>query len=254
MFIGVCGSSSSGKTTISELLKAKYENQNNKCFIISLDMFYKNTSDYSIEDREYKEYCLSSENMSKPLGEREIFNFDKPELLDMNYAREVLIDIANGKKEITMPVYNYGTKPNSTKTVIIDDDVNIIIVEGIFLFYELDKHLQNLFDYLIFVEVVDTFPDMKSESDGNGMLRYFSNHKQDEIQIFLRRFYRDKRYRKDHFGYIEFLYIWENIMKSYRKYIEPYKHLANLVINNNKSLEDISIKLVIEEINKFLCF
>ena len=66
MFIGVCGSSSSGKTTISELLKAEYEKQNNKCFIISLDMFYKNTPDYSIEDREHKEYCLSSENMSKP--------------------------------------------------------------------------------------------------------------------------------------------------------------------------------------------
>ena len=132
----------------------------------------------------------------------------------MEYARKVLMDIANGKKKITMPVYNYGTKPNSTRTVTIDNDVNMVIVEGIFLFYELDKHLQNVFDYLIFVEVVDDFPnvnlDLYSKSDS--MLHYFSNNKQDEIQIFLRRFYRDKRYRKDSFGYIEFLYIWENIM------------------------------------------
>ena len=86
------------------------------------------------------------------------------------------------------------------------------------------------------------------------MFNYFSNYKQDEIQIFLRRFYRDKRYRKDTFEFIEFLYIWENIMKSYRKYIAPYKKNANLVINNNIPIDKMNIDLVIEEINNFLCF
>ena len=40
----------------------------------------------------------------------------------------------------------------------------------------------------------------------------------------------------------------------YRKYIYPYKKLANLVINNNKPIENFSINSVIGEINKFLCF
>ena len=46
-FIGVCGSSASGKTTISKLIQKEYlENHNLKSIIISLDMFYKDTEDY----------------------------------------------------------------------------------------------------------------------------------------------------------------------------------------------------------------
>ena len=43
-------------------------------------------------------------------------------------------------------------------------------------------------------------------------------------------------------------------MKSYRKYILPYKKHANLVINNNKPIQTLSINSVINEINNFLCF
>ena len=43
-------------------------------------------------------------------------------------------------------------------------------------------------------------------------------------------------------------------MKSYRKYIYPYKNRANLIINNNKPIDTFSIDSVICEINKFLCF
>ena len=193
-------------------------------------MFYKETEDYPEQYRIYKKLCRSKENLEKPLEQREIFNFDIPELLDMDKARKLLIDISKCSREVTIPVYNYGKFPNTTKIMNIDPDISVVIVEGIFLFYELDKHLKNIFDFLVFVEVYDEFKNNKY--DENTMFHFLSNNKQDEIQIFLRRFYRDKRYRKDSFEFIEFLYIWENIMKSYRKYILPYKKHANLVISN----------------------
>ena len=79
-FIGVCGSSASGKTTISKLIQQQYLEQHNiKSIIISLDMFYKETEDYPEQYRIYKNLCRSKENLEKPLEEREIFNFDIPE-------------------------------------------------------------------------------------------------------------------------------------------------------------------------------
>ena len=211
-FIGVCGSSASGKTTISKMIQQEYlEKYNLKSIIISLDMFYKETKDYPKNLKKYKELCMSKENISKPIEEREIFNFDNPELLDMVKARNVLINISKGIKKVIIPIYNFGKFPNTTEILEIEPDISIIIVEGIFLFYELDKHLKNIFDFLVFVEVRDEFSN-KQYNKGT-MIHFLSNYKQDEIQIFLRRFYRDKLYRKDSFEFIEFLYIWENIMK-----------------------------------------
>ena len=53
-------------------------------------MFYKETENYPESYRKYKKLCLCKENLKKPVEERKIFNFDIPELLDMEKARKLL--------------------------------------------------------------------------------------------------------------------------------------------------------------------
>ena len=100
---------------------------------------------------------------------------------------KLLKQIAKGSRKVTIPIYNFGKFPNTTEILEIDPDVSVIIVEGIFLFYELDKHLNNIFDFLVFVEVRDEFKN--NQYDENTMFHFLSNNKQDEIQIFLRRLF-----------------------------------------------------------------
>jgi len=124
--IGVAGGSASGKTSVCKMI---YENLKNfsttpKLHIISLDCFYK-----SLEE--------------KDLDKVHDYNFDHPDAFDWDELFRVLTDLKSGKP-VQVPNYDFVThKRTKTKTEITGAD--IILLEGILIFYESKiRHLMNM--------------------------------------------------------------------------------------------------------------
>lgn len=231
-FIGICGCSGSGKSLISKYLKKYFEEEYNlNSLIISLDMYYKSFNEYCNEDK--KEFINCKQNSKA-------FNFDKPRLIKMNKVWELIKNIKiEGKEEIIIPTYYFGKKETTYSQKLIKN-IDIIIIEGIFLFHEIKKsNYNNFFDYLIYILVEDKLNNKKYNK--NSMYYYFSNFKNDEIRLFLRRYKRDTGGRKNNITMIKFLENWEEVMNSFNKYIKPNIYLADEMINNNEEIKNNKI-------------
>lgn len=124
LFIGVCGASSSGKTTISKKISELIGEE--KCLIISQDNFYKGLKFNETADT---------------------YNFDNPNAIDFDLMRETLKKCKNQDK-IQMPIYDF-TKHCLDKFVTIQNTFKIIIFEGIFAFY--DETIRKMMDIKIFI-------------------------------------------------------------------------------------------------------
>ncbi|RNA27102.1 uridine-cytidine kinase 2 [Brachionus plicatilis] len=121
--IGVAGGISSGKSTvckkiIEELAKLNSQYQKH-VLVISLDSFYK---------------PLSPEELLKL--ERGELNLDHPSAFDDELAYETLINIINGKT-VQIPLYEKKryTFSGETLTVTAEKTPDILIIEGILVFY-----------------------------------------------------------------------------------------------------------------------
>ena len=183
-FIAICGLSGSGKSYISRVLK-KFLNKNNfNTKIISLDMFYKDFSEYSNEQKKNYKIAFSEENQKKNIRDKFIFNYDDPTLINTNRLIEILTNIKKGKSIVKLPIYHFGKK-NRTFKYENFTNTNCIIVEGLFLFYEIFNKYQNFFNYKIFVDVVDNLD--KNKFNENSMFSYFAKNKNNEIQIFFKK-------------------------------------------------------------------
>ena len=170
----------------------------------------------------------------KNIRDRKIFNYDDPTLIDMEKLMNILNNIKRGKCVIKLPIYHYGKKSRTFKYENFTN-TNCVIVEGLFLFYEIFNKYQHFFDYKVFVDVLDNLD--KNKFNENSMFSYFANNKNNEIQIFLRRYYRDKSSRKNNVKFLDYLYNWEYVMNASREFILPYKHIADMNINNNEEVE-----------------
>ncbi|MEY3425416.1 MAG: hypothetical protein RL679_774, partial [Bacteroidota bacterium] len=112
MIIGICGGSGSGKTT---LLKR-----------ISNELKHLNPSIFSMDN-----YYLPIEKQQ--LDQNGQYNFDLPTALDRN---KLFSDLEKLKKGETIEVKEYHfNAPPDKNTLITIHPSNIIIVEGLFLFY-----------------------------------------------------------------------------------------------------------------------
>jgi uridine kinase len=127
MIVGISGGSGSGKTTFSNSLAIALSPEN--CVQISQDSYYM-------------------DNSHIPFEERQNINFDHPSKIDF----DLLLDHINQLKQgnpVMRPVYSFSTCLRSTENIKIEARP-VIIVEGIFIFY--NKSLRDLFDIKVFLE------------------------------------------------------------------------------------------------------
>ncbi len=136
------------------------------------------------------------------VDEQGVKNFDLPYSID-NEAFEIDIKQLSNGETVTRQEYVFNNKL-ATANLKTFHPAPIIIVEGLFIFHF--ENIKKLIDLKIFV------------------------HAPDHIKI-IRRIKRDRIERN--YPLDDVLYRYENhVQPAYKKYIEPYLEVADLVINN----------------------
>jgi len=128
LIILVAGASGSGKSTVVEHIIQTLGQD--ICDVIPLDMFYRDRSDISDEE--------------KPL-----LNYDHPDAIDWETLYQTIDDIKT-HRQATLPYYDFNTHTRIVEKTRIFTTKPIIIVEGIMVLYPED--LRQKADYRIFVE------------------------------------------------------------------------------------------------------
>lgn len=195
MIIGICGGSGSGKTTL--LKRISYELKHLHPSIFSMDNYY-----LPIEKQK--------------LDKNGHYNFDLPTALDREKLHSDLVKLKNNET-IEVKEYHFNAPPDKNTLVTIHPS-EVIIVEGLFLFYY--KEIRKMIDYTIFMEV-----DQNTQLD--------------------RRLYRDQETR----GYTrdEIIYQWEmHVTPCYKKYLMPYESQADFRFHNDSRADDDFEKLMYE--------
>lgn len=134
------------------------------------------------------------------------YNFDLPEALD---EQKIISDLKKLMKGESILVKEYNFNTASSENYIELKPAPVLLVEGLFVLHY--PQLRDLLTYKIFIDV------------------------HPEIQL-KRRLQRDVMER----GYPEkdVLYQWENhVVPSFKRYLEPYKKEADLIITNNENFE-----------------
>lgn len=124
--IGLCGGSSSGKSTAIEYLQKKF---GDKAALVAFDSYYISRPDLVFE-------------------ERKMINVDVPEAIDRG---EILknIQLLKEGKTIQQPVYSFETFLRESVT-IETAPAPILLVDGIFSFYF--EEIRNLFDLKVYID------------------------------------------------------------------------------------------------------
>ena len=193
MIIGICGGSGSGKTTLLKRLSKKYADL--KPVIFSMDNYYLPINKQVVDNN----------------GE---INFDLPTALDEERLTRDLHNLINGKS-IEIKEYHFNAPPEKNVLITLDPS-DLIIVEGLFLFYY--KSVKEMLDFSIFIDV-----DPSTQLD--------------------RRLYRDQESR----GYSReaILYQWDNhVLPCYEKYLMPYKNEADFIFRNDVHADEDYTKLI----------
>jgi uridine kinase len=191
--IGICGGSGSGKTTLLKKLKNTLGPQ--RVSVFTMDNYY-----------------LPKESQQK--DKKGVVNFDLPTALDEKLLSEDLKKLISGQP-IEVKEYFFNAPVNTNKTVIIEPR-DILVVEGLFLFYfeEVKKSL----DFSIYINV-------------------------DPKHQLSRRIMRDEKTR----GYSKdaIRYQWsEHVLPCFEKYILPFEPCADFVFNNDDRSKEEFKKLI----------
>lgn len=126
IIIGIAGGTGSGKSTFTNRLKEKFQDE---IAVVYHDNYYRRQDSLSFE-------------------ERKKVNYDHPDSLETDLLVEHLKKLKNGEA-IDCPVYDYSQHNRSDRVVHIEPR-KIILVEGILLLA--DARVRDLIDIKIFVE------------------------------------------------------------------------------------------------------
>jgi uridine kinase len=127
IFIGVCGGSSSGKTTLAKKLQKLWGSE---ASILSQDNYYID----------------QSANFD---GDGGRVNFDHPDAIDFNLLTEHLAQLKRGQN-IEVPLYDFKTHQRFPHTLAFRA-TPIILVEGILILYH--KRVREFFSTSVFIDV-----------------------------------------------------------------------------------------------------
>lgn len=160
--------------------------------------------------QDYNVCYVSLDDYYKPREEQQLDekgekNFDLPESFKREKFKE---DIKRLMKGEAVEVFEYNfNNPLKEKKLIKIEPAPVIIIEGIFVFHF--EEIMEMLDLKIFI------------------------HASDSIKL-IRRIRRDQSERN--YPLEDVLYRYENhVNPTYLHYIEPYRELADIVINNNYS-------------------
>lgn len=127
ILIGITGGTGSGKSSIADTI---YSSFSNECIaMIQQDMYYKDQSNLSMEERVKT-------------------NYDHPKAFDNELLISHLNDLINGIA-IDKPIYDFSKHTRSHETVRVEPR-EIIIVEGILVLE--NKELRDLLDIKVYVD------------------------------------------------------------------------------------------------------
>lgn len=204
IIVGVGGGTSSGKTTIANRIYQDLTNNNKKVIIISQDSFYKELTPHQLE-----------------LVKTNDYNFDNPDAIEFELLKKALKSLIAGEQNIQIPIYDFHKHQRSSETIKIPDNPSIIIIEGIFIFW--DPEIRDMLNIKLFVDV-------------------------DDDTRLLRRIRRDTVERSRDLNQV--LISYEKYVKpGYSVFIEPTKRYADLIIPNGGSNE-IAIKIIYQHLAK----
>lgn len=127
LLIGICGGSGSGKTTLAQKIIAVFGEA--RAALIDTDAYYRDRSHLTLRERNH-------------------FNFDHPDALDIPLLIEHLQSLRNGQPVIKQ-VYDFTTHALKQENIRIEPR-EIIVVDGILIFAL--EELCRLFDLRIFID------------------------------------------------------------------------------------------------------
>ncbi|MDV4152325.1 uridine kinase [Clostridium sp. AL.422] len=127
ILIGITGGTGSGKSSIADAI---YSSFSNECIaMIQQDMYYKDQSNLSMEER------IKT-------------NYDHPKAFDNDLLIKHLNDLMNGIP-IDKPIYDFSCHNRAKETVRVEPR-SIVIVEGILVLE--DERLRDLLDIKVYVD------------------------------------------------------------------------------------------------------
>ena len=213
-FILIAGPSSSGKTTTNSKIASYLEALGYDTIKISLDDYFVNRED-------------------TPKDENGKYDFECLEAIDVKLFNEDLQKLLNGE-EISLPVYNFisGKREYPKNTVKLKEN-SIFLIEGLHsLNDKITEGIDNKYKYRIYLS-----PFIPINID---MHNYVSTL---DLRL-LRRIVRDNRTR----GYdcLKTIDNWQSVRNGEEKYIFPYIHQADVIINTALAYEVGVLKVYVE--------
>lgn len=213
-FILIAGPSSSGKTTTNSKIASYLEALGYDAIKISLDDYFVNRED-------------------TPKDENGKYDFECLEAIDVKLFNEDLQKLLNGE-EISLPVYNFisGKREYPKNTVNLKEN-SIFLIEGLHsLNDKITEGIDNKYKYRIYLS-----PFIPINID---MHNYVSTL---DLRL-LRRIVRDNRTR----GYdcLKTIDNWQSVRNGEEKYIFPYIHQADVIINTALAYEVGVLKVYVE--------
>jgi uridine kinase len=169
---------------------------------------------------------LAQDNYYKPVSfqtkdENGHINYDLPSCLDLDAFHDDMLLLKNGN-DVKRREYRFQHEDQMGDWVHFKS-APIIIIEGLFVFYRQD--ISAHFNLKLFVEA----------------------HEDIQLQRRLKRDISERNISEDFVKYQ-----WTNhVMPAYRKYLEPYKHQADIIINNNEHFQN-SLKVVEDHFKQLL--
>ena len=124
--VGIAGGSGSGKSTIVDALKGKFEG---RVTVLNHDNYYKERHELTYE-------------------ERAKINYDSPDAYDTYLMVEHIKKLQNFES-IECPLYDFTVHDRSDKTIIVNPS-EVLIIDGILVLA--DPQLRDCFDIKIFVD------------------------------------------------------------------------------------------------------
>lgn len=200
IFIGISGGSGSGKTTIVNKIYSEVPEKS--ICIIEHDAYYRDQSELTYEQR-----CKT--------------NYDHPFAFDNDLFVEHIKSLKNGET-IEKPIYDYEIH-NRKKEKTVVEPKEIIIVEGLLVFYE--ERIRNLLDIKIFV---DTDADIR----------------------IIRRIMRDMKERGRSLDSIMTQYL-STVRPAHEQFIEPSKKYADIIVNEGGN-NLVAVDLMVTKIKSLL--
>ena len=213
-FILIAGPSSSGKTTTNSKIASYLEALGYDAIKISLDDYFVNRED-------------------TPKDENGKYDFECLEAIDVKLFNEDLQKLLNGE-EISLPVYNFisGKREYPKNTVKLKEN-SIFLIEGLHALNDkITEGIDNKYKYRIYLS-----PFIPINID---MHNYVSTL---DLRL-LRRIVRDNRTR----GYdcLKTIDNWQSVRNGEEKYIFPYIHQADVIINTALAYEVGVLKVYVE--------